>query len=57
MSYRLLILAGTLLLQINQLYNCHLKRSKKLKLLHKIIEILPLTPIQLANKIGKNGSA
>jgi hypothetical protein len=57
MSYRLLILAGALLLQLNQLYQCHLKRTKKLKLLHRIIEILPLSPTQLAKKIAKYGSA
>lgn len=53
MSYQLLLLAGTFLLQINQLYQSHLKRSKKLKLLHRIIEILPLNPTQLAQKMSK----
>jgi hypothetical protein len=56
MSYRLLILAGALLLQINQLYHSHLKRAKKLKLLHKIIEILPVSPAQLARNMVKVGS-
>jgi hypothetical protein len=56
MSYRLLTLAGALFLQLNQLYQSHLKRTKKLKLLHRIIEILPLTPSQLAKKIAKVGS-
>lgn len=56
MSYRLLILAGALLLQINKLYHSHLKRAKNLKLLHKIIEILPVSPTQLAKNIVKFGS-
>ena len=56
MSYRLLILAGALLLQINQLYHSHLKRANKLKLLHRIIEILPVSPTQLAKNIVKVGS-
>ncbi len=56
MSYRLLILAGALLLQINQLYHSHFRRSKKLQLLHKIIEILPVSPTQVAKNIAKVGS-
>jgi hypothetical protein len=45
------------LLQVNQLYHSHLKRAKKLKLLHRIIEILPLSPSQLAQKVAKCGGA
>jgi len=44
MSYRLVVLAGTLLLQTIQLYGFNLKRNRKLSLLHKIIEILPISP-------------
>lgn len=56
MSYQLFFLAGTVLLQLSKLYRSHLKRGKKLQLLHRIIEILPLSPTQLANKLAANAS-
>lgn len=54
MSYRLLILAGTLILQIHQLYHCLMKRSRKLALLHKVIEMIPVTPSEVFGKFVKN---
>lgn len=54
MTYRLLILAGTLILQIHQLYHCRVKRSRKLALLHKVIEMIPVAPSEMFGKFLKN---
>lgn len=53
MSYRLVVLVGTLLLQTLQLYGFNVKRNRKLSLLHKIIEILPISPSELVKIIQK----
>lgn len=54
MTYRLLILAGTLILQMHQLYHCRVKRSRKLALLHKVIEMIPVSPSEMVAKFIKD---
>jgi hypothetical protein len=49
--YKLILLASSLIAQLVQAYRSHSRIKKKLKLLHTIIEIMPLTPTQLLSKL------
>jgi hypothetical protein len=51
---RLLILSAAILLEIYQLYRRVNNRGKKMKLLHQILELVPLKPQQIVHKIKDN---
>jgi len=52
--YRLIIFSGSLVYQLFQIYKTNARIKKKMKLLHTIIEIMPLTPSQLLSKLKDN---
>ena len=55
--YKLILLAGSLILQFVHAYRTHSRIKRKIKLLHTIIEIMPLTPTQILSKFKDSTEA